>query len=211
MNHYKNGLRALGVSTSTGDSFTVDLVPSVTFGREPYLTAASITMVPGAVYRARIVVPSIATHAEIADALQKKGFADVAVWSVKSPPADWPADQRSDDSGFLKTTVLVQGRWAGGPETFDSSNVPHADFKAKWIETLPAVAPVAPVAPLGPPKIGPPAPPKIGAPVVTPVVVVEPVWPPTEREPPTQRTSPTVLMLCLAIPAVLLIAGKKHS
>lgn len=204
---FNRGLRALGIQTSgdssTLDGFTWGVRPSITFGREPYITDAVITMVPGAIYRARVVVPSLASYKEIAEALQKKGFADVSVWPVKAPPADWPADQRKDESGFMESTVLVQGRWAGGAETFDSAHVPHADFKGKWIETMPPAA--------HPPTITPKKP-SAGTPATQPpvpvVVVSDPPAAPAPADSP--RMSGGMIALLVAVPAVLIVAGRRH-
>lgn len=71
----------------------------------------------GQVYRGRMIVTSVTFEVlpkHIVPKLEDIGFDDVEVWfSEEDLPQDWPADRKSDESGFGETQVFLQGRWTG--------------------------------------------------------------------------------------------------
>ena len=74
-------------------------------------------LVPGRRYRVRGRVSAleslVASPAKIRDYLQKKGFADVVVWtSASALPGDWPASERVGN-------LFVQGTYQGVPGAVD--------------------------------------------------------------------------------------------
>lgn len=185
------GLHALLQSKGRRRSLFGDL-----FGAAPEPTLIPdrvVQMIPGATYRARIQVTSLASNARVEQELSR-WFSDVHAWG--GPPNDsWPASQRNDDAPWGQRIVFIEGKWKGAAGPFDSGGNSDVTFKAKWIHAMPEGA-----TPALPPKISP-----------KPVV---PATPPSIFPPPEVTVAPKsnvgpVLGLGLALGTVFLIARKK--
>lgn len=81
------------------------------------------TLYTGNIYRGVFIINHTATmiaagggKKAIQNALEKAGFANVAVWyDDDTLPADWPPSKvNPPDSGWLETVIWAEGTWAKG-------------------------------------------------------------------------------------------------
>jgi hypothetical protein len=113
--------------------------------------------VPGAVYRARILVkwPRGVSESKVLSGLKDNGFARIRLFKKDSLPADWPADQRKDEGAWTgwTWTAYLEGTYdpslivPGADSVAGSSDLELLGF---WLNSHPATPPVA---------AGPPPPP----------------------------------------------------
>lgn len=166
------GLHALLQSKARRRSLFGDIIGAV----EPTLiTERIVQMIPGATYRGRIQVTSLASDARVEKELSR-WFSDVHAWG--GPPNDsWPESQRSKDAPWGQRIVFIEGKWKGPAGPFDSGANDDVTFKAKWVHAMPEGA--SPPAQL--PKITP-------KPVTPPNVLPSgSIFPPPVENPPAPR------------------------
>lgn len=114
--------------------------------------ATSITLAPGELYRARLVLSGLArlaSKARLISEFQKLGFAGVQAWdSPGQLPADWPISERA--AAPSGKTWWAEGRYQGERRELDPGALDDVQFV--WIAEVKqaAPAPAAPAASLRP-------------------------------------------------------------
>jgi len=106
-----------------------------------YLDGVGYFLVPGAVFRFRLLALRSLTRPQLIERLKADGWGAPVLWPVDFPPSNWPADQRADEAGPFTQTLLGEATWRGNgtPDSkFYARPLDDAyDFKAAWLTKEP--------------------------------------------------------------------------
>lgn len=132
-------------------------------------TIGSLTLVVGQRYRGRLLIKApklVAGESRVRTELEGEGFRNIVFYSQGSLPADWPADQRSDPSGFGSWTAYLEGVYTGQESSGSSM---EANENVQLLGFWPYGASVAPPQPNQPL-------PQPSGPTDGPVPLPQPEW-----------------------------------
>lgn len=132
----------------------------------------AIDLTQGAVYRSRLcVVPPyglLATEATLRSKLGDEGFSEIVFYPKSELPADWPATEREDDSGFMGAMHYLQGRFVLSSRRVPLSKMgSQVALRGMWLQQ-PPVQPEVPPGPYRPVDVPPPLPPVVPPPTPEP-------------------------------------------
>lgn len=122
-----------------------------------------IHLTQNGVYRGRLSVSFLGTQSAVSDGLGKQGFTEVVFFDKNALPADWPADQQTDEAKWPNWTGYLQGRFTMTDRVIPLSELPAGiTLNSMWLYSAAA----APPAPPGPGPGPGPSPDPVSPPVV---------------------------------------------
>jgi hypothetical protein len=128
----------------------------------------AVVLEQNAVYRARLcVVPPygpLASEDMLRSKLGDQGFSEVVFYPKTALPANWPAEERADDSGFMGEMHYLQGRFVLSSRRVPLSKMgSQVALRGMWLQEPPPEVEVPP-GPYRPVDVAPPLPPVLPPP-----------------------------------------------